>query len=240
MGFPRGGTGRPVRWYIRVIIAARAVPTEQPVVAGCVKNLSSKKRLILLSLAATVITVVAGVQAGAIGTDLRVRGDAIFCLTPEAAAALAEQAVQVEPIAPATASGTCLTLPGAGTMAPDVTSVDIPLTGGMRFTGGGHQLDVTNLRGSASLGAGSTTADVAQDGGPATNVDFVHWPISLSRVSITPTTVSMKDNPVKLTADGTAAFVRAFGAAPTPGDTPLFLFEGKGGLSNPFRNPAKP
>lgn len=204
------------------------------------KKFSSKKRAVLLSCAAAVVIAVAAVQAGAIGTDLHVRGESTFCLTPEAARTLAEQGVVVEPIAPATASGTCLTLPGAGTLAPDVTSADVPLTGGMRFTGGGHRLEVTGLRGHVRFGAGSTSADLAQDGGPVTNVDFVHWPISLSRVSMTPTTVSMKDNPVTLTAEGTAAFVRAFGAGPTAGNAPLWLFEGKGELSNPFRSAAKP
>ncbi|GLX34273.1 hypothetical protein Sros01_03460 [Streptomyces roseochromogenus] len=196
--------------------------------------------MVLLSVAATVVIAVAAVQAGAIGTDLHIRGESTFCLSPEAARALAEQKVEMEPIAPATASGTCVTLPGAGTMAPDITSADIPLTGGMRFTGAGHRLDVTNLRGHVRIGEGSTSADLAKDQEPATNVDFVHWPVSLSRVSLTPTTASMKNNPVTLTPEGTAAFTRAFGAGPTPDGTPLFLFEGKGELSNPFRGSAKP
>lgn len=206
----------------------------------CVKNSSSKKRLILLSVGAAVIAAVAAVQAGAIGSAVPIRGTNTFCLTSEAARTLAEQKVGVEPIAPATASGNCVTLRGTGSLAPDVTSGEGTLTGGVRFTGGGHRLDVTNLQGHIRFGEGSTTADLAQDGGPVANVDFLHWPISLGRVSMTPTTASMKDNPVTLTAAGTAAFARAFGAGPTPGNTPLWLYEGKGELSNPFRSPAKP
>ncbi|MEU9178407.1 HtaA domain-containing protein [Streptomyces sp. NPDC048550] len=223
-----------------MIIAFRAVRVGQLVVAGCVKNSRSKKRFILLSVAATVIAAVAAVQAGAIGSAVQIRGTNTFCLTPEAARTLAEQKVEVEPIAPATASGTCVSMQGTGTIAPDVTSGDGTLTGGMRFTGGGHRLDITNLQGHIRFGEGSTTADLAQDGGPLTNIDFLHWPISLSRVSMTPTTASMKDNPVTLTAKGTAAFTRAFGASPTPGNTPLWRYEGKGELTNPFRSPAKP
>ncbi|MEV6735104.1 MULTISPECIES: HtaA domain-containing protein [unclassified Streptomyces] len=223
-----------------MIIAFRAVRVGQPVVAGCVKNYSVKKRLILLSVAATAIAAVAAVQAGAIGSAFQIRGTNTFCLAPEAARTLTEQKVEVEPIAPATASGTCVTLQGTGTLAPDVTSGEGTLTGGMRFTGGGHRLEVTNLQGHVRFGEGSTSADLAQDGGPVTNVDFAHWPISLSRVSMTPTTASMKDNPVTLTDKGTAAFVHAFGAGPTPGNTPLWSYEGKGELSNPFRSPAKP
>lgn len=230
----------PAGRHIRVIIVGRAVRIEQWIVTGGMRIFSSKKRVVLLSLAATVTIAVAAVQAGAIGTDLHVRGKSIFCLTPEAAQALAAKDIKLLPIAPATTSGNCVTQPGDGTMSPDVTSADIPLAGGIRFESAEHRLDVTNLRGHVRIGQGSTSADVAQDSGAAKNIDFLHWPISLSRVSLTPTTASMKDNPVTLTAAGVAAFTRAFGGSPTSGDAPLFMFEGKGELTNPFGALPKP
>ncbi|MGW7103830.1 HtaA domain-containing protein [Streptomyces sp. NPDC054838] len=197
------------------------------------KSVLSKKRLVVLSAAAVVLGVGA-VQAGAIAADLNLRGAGTFCLSPETARSLATQEVTLEAIAPATARGTCVTMPGTGTLAPDLTGGEVPLEGGMRFKGAGHRLDITKMSGHVRLGEGYNTADVAVDGETAANFDIAHWPVSMSRVSFTPTTVSMKDNPLTLTDAAKKAFAKAFGASPTAEGAPLFLFTGQAEITNPF------
>ncbi|MFF4369469.1 hypothetical protein [Streptomyces sp. NPDC001594] len=194
----------------------------------------SKKRLAVLSTAAVVAVGVAAVQAGAIAADLSLRGTGTYCLSPEAVRTLAVQGVTLEAIAPATVDGTCLSMPGAGTLARDLSGGEVPLEGGMRFSGAGHRLDITNSIGHARIGEGNNTADVAVDDEAATNVDFIHWPLSVSRVSFTPTSVSIKDNPVTLTDAANTAFTKAFGASPTAEGEPLFFFTGQAEITNPF------
>lgn len=181
------------------------------------------------------------VQAGALAVDLNLRGKGTFCLSPEAARTLAAQSVTLEAIAPATVDGTCLTMPGAGTLAPDLTGGEVPLEGGMRFTSAaGHHLDIVRMSGHVRLNEGYNTADVAVDDETAVNLDIAHWPVSMSRVAITPTTVSMKDNPLTLTDAAKTAFTRAFGASPTAEGEPIFLFTGQGEITNPFGRLPKP
>ncbi len=200
----------------------------------------SKKRLVVLSITGAVVLGLGAVQAGALAANLHLRGEGTFCLSPEAARNLAAKRVTLEAIAPATVDGTCVTMPGAGTLAPDLTGGEVPLEGGMRFQGAGHRLDITHMSGHVRINEGYNTADVAVDGGPAANLDIAHWPVSVSRVSITPTTVSMKDNPLTLTDAAKGAFTKAFGAGPTADGEALFLFTGKAEITNPFGGVPKP
>ncbi|OEJ35229.1 hypothetical protein [Streptomyces subrutilus] len=205
------------------------------------KSPGSKKRLVVLSITAAVALGVATVQAGAIAADVNVRGKGAYCLSSDAARNLTAQGVTLEAVAPATIDDTCVTMPGAGTVAPDLTGGQVPLEGGMRFTSAtGHHLDITHMIGHVRIGEGYNTADVAVDNEAAVNLDIAHWPVSMSRVSITPTTASMKDIPLTLTADARAAFIRAFGASPTAKDEPIFLFTGQGAITNPFSQLPKP
>ncbi|MFD9409373.1 HtaA domain-containing protein [Streptomyces sp. NPDC059989] len=201
---------------------------------------NSKKRVVVLALAATAAFGITAVQAGAIGADLPLRGSGTFCLSPNAERTLAAQNVTLEAIAPATSTGNCVTLPGAGNLSPDLSGGEMPLQGGMRFTGSQHRIDVTNLHIHIKIGEGSTSADIAQDGAPATHVDFFHYPVSLDKVSFTPTTVDTKNIPLKLAAPGAAAFTNAFGAGTTAAHDPLFLFDGHAQVTNPFGSLPKP
>ncbi|MFD9333142.1 HtaA domain-containing protein [Streptomyces sp. NPDC060028] len=223
-----------------MIISGWAVRFGWSVVTEGVKFSGSKKRLVVLSITAAVALGVGAVQAGAIAGSLNLRGKGTFCLSPEAARNLAARSVTFEAIAPATVDGTCVTMPGAGTLAPDLTGGEVPLEGGMRFQGSGHRLDITRMSGHVRLNEGYNTADVAVDGGPAANLDIAHWPVSMSRVSMTPTTVSMKDNPLTLTDAAKAAFAQAFGAGPTAEGQALFLFTGKAEITNPFGGLSRP
>ncbi|MEV7729180.1 hypothetical protein AB0P15_31295 [Streptomyces sp. NPDC087917] len=194
----------------------------------------SKKRLLVLCMALTAVLGVTAVQAGAVDVDLKVKGKGVFCLAPAARRALAANGVTLEPIAPATGSGDCVTLPGTGTLKPDLTGGELPLEGGMRFSGAGHRLEATHLVIHVRLGEGSTSADIAQDGAAPTGVSLFHYPIARSSVSLTPTSVTVKDTPLALTAPGTAAFTQAFGSSPTSDGNPLFLFDGNAEIINPF------
>ncbi|MEU9097337.1 HtaA domain-containing protein [Streptomyces sp. NPDC048361] len=204
------------------------------------KIFNSKKRVVVLVLAATSVLGIAAVQAGAIGADLPLRGSGTFCLSPNAERTLTAQNVTLKAIAPATSTGRCVTLPGAGNLSPNLSGGEMPLKGGMRFTGSDHRLDVTNLHIHIKIGEGSTSADVAQDGAPATHVDFFHYPVSLDRVSFTPTTVDTTNIPLKLTAPGAAAFTNAFGTGTTAAHDPLFLFDGHAQVTNPLGGIPKP
>ncbi|MFD3875348.1 hypothetical protein [Streptomyces sp. NPDC058623] len=199
-----------------------------------------KKRLAVLSVAAVVSVGVASVQAGAIGTELKLRGKATFCLSPEAARTLAAQSVTLEAIAPATVSGTCLTMPGTGTLASDISGGELLLQGGMRFAGTGHRLGITNMKSHIRVGEGFDTADVAVDDEPAKNLTIDRWPVSVSRVAISPTSVTAKDNPVTLTDAAKAAFTKAFGASPTAAGEPMFIFTAQAEITNPFGALPKP
>ncbi len=205
-----------------------------------VKIFNSKKRVSLLALAAAAILGATAVEAGAIGSDLPLRGTGTFCLSQEAADALATQGVTLEATALATASGNCVTLPGAGTLSPDLTGGELPLQGGMRFATPGHRLDVTNLRIHVHIDEGSTSADVSQDGAPATTIDLFHYPVSLGRVSFTPTTVDTRNIPLTLTTPATAAFTDTFGDSPVAAGAPLFIFDGHAEVTNPLSGFGKP
>ncbi|MFI5617886.1 HtaA domain-containing protein [Streptomyces sp. NPDC051567] len=203
-------------------------------ISGPVKVLHSKKRVAVLALAVTATLAVTAVQAGAVKADLPLRGTGTVCLTREAVNTLAVQKVTLEATGAATASGNCVTFPGSGTLAPDLTGGELPLQGGLRFSGGGHRLDLTGLVVHIRIGEGRTSADVSQDGAPAKNTDLLRYPVSLSRVSFTPTSVNTKDIPLTLTTPGGAAFTQAFGATPVPTGTPLFTFAGQARITNPF------
>lgn len=217
-----------------MIIGNRPVRFGRSVVTWSVKISGSKKRLAVLSIAAAITLGAAAVQAGAIAANLNLRGKGTYCLSPGAARNLAAQGITLEAIAPATVAGTCLTMPGTGTVARDLSGGEVPLEGGMRFSAPGHRLDITNSIGHVRVGEGNNTADIAVDGGAATNVDFIHWPLSMSRVSFTPTSASLKDNPVTLTDAAKASFSKAFGASPTAQGEPLFFFTGQAEITNPF------
>ncbi|WP_171163722.1 HtaA domain-containing protein [Streptomyces sp. I05A-00742] len=204
------------------------------------KAFTSKKRTVVLALLTATALGIIAVQAGAIGADLPISGSGTFCLSPNAEHTLAAQNVTLEAIAPATRTGNCVTLPGSGTLASDLSSGGGPFQGGMRFADSEHRLDVTNLNIHIKLGEGSTSADVAQDGAAATNVDFFHYPVALDLVSFTPTTVDTKNIPLKLAAPGAAAFTNAFGAGTTAAFDPLFLFDGHAQITNPFAGVPKP
>ncbi|MEV7441303.1 HtaA domain-containing protein [Streptomyces sp. NPDC091204] len=195
------------------------------------KIFSTKKRVAVLSLAAVAVVGAGAIQAGAIGTDLTVRGSGTFCLTSDAARALADQKVALEPTGAATASGNCITLPGSGTVSPTLTGGELPLEGGMRFTSTTHQLDVTKFTIHVRIGEGYTSATVAQDAEPASDIDIFRFPVSLSLVSFTPRSVDTKNAPVMLSSDGAAAFTRAFGAAPVASGKQLFTFDGHGEIT---------
>lgn len=198
------------------------------------KILNSKKRVVVLALAATAALGIAAVQAGAIGADLPLRGNGTFCLSPNAERTLAAQNVTLEAIAPATSNGKCFTLPGAGNLSPDLSGGELPLQGGMRFASPDHRLDLTNLQIHIKLGEGSTSADVAQDGAAATHLDFFRYPVSLDRVSFTPTTVDTTNIPLKLATPGATAFTNAFGTGTTAAHDPFFLFDGHAQVTNPL------
>ncbi|GAB2729256.1 HtaA domain-containing protein [Kitasatospora kifunensis] len=204
------------------------------------KIFATKKRAVILALATTATLGVTAVGAGAIGSELPLRGTGTFCLSPAATQALAARNMTLEAIAPATATGNCVTLPGTGKLAPDLTGGEIPLQGGMRFSTPGHQLDVTNMRIHVHPGQGSTSADVSPDGSPATNIDLFHYPLSLDRVSFTPTTVDTKDFPLSLTDRGATAFTGAFGDSPVTVGEPLFLFTGHAEITNPLDGFSQP
>ncbi|WP_328623108.1 hypothetical protein [Streptomyces sp. NBC_00354] len=99
-----------------------------------------KKRLLVLGTAVAAVLAVTAVQAGAVSVDLRVNGKGVFCLAPDAADALAAQGVTLEAIAPGTAAGTRVTLPGTGTLQPDLTGGGLPLEGGGASPGPGTAL----------------------------------------------------------------------------------------------------
>ncbi|WP_035839269.1 HtaA domain-containing protein [Kitasatospora azatica] len=195
---------------------------------------SSKKRVVLLGLASATVVGLGAIQAGAVTFDLPVRGTGTQCLTPEADRSLAAQNVTLEPIAPATVTNNCLTYPGSGTLSPRLTGGEIPIQGGMSFSGGGHRLDLSNLVVHIRLGEGYTSADVSQDGAPATNIHLLTFPVSPSRVEFTPTTVDTKDIPLRLSAPAAAAFTDAFGESPVEVGETLFTFAGHAEITNPL------
>ncbi|MFI1252862.1 HtaA domain-containing protein [Streptomyces netropsis] len=131
----------------------------------------------------------------------------------------------------ATTNGTCVTMPGTGTISTDLLSGEIPAQGGMRFAGANHKLDVTNLR--LHIGSRTTSADVSVDGGPATNVDFLHYTLDPTKYSVTPTTVSTKPMPLNLTSPGRNAFTTAFAASPVEAGQRLFDFSGEAKFTKP-------
>ncbi len=141
---------------------------------------------------------------------------------------------------PGTAAGTCVTLPGTGTLQPDLTGGELPLEGGLRFSRAGHRLEATHLVIHVRLGEGTTSADLSEDGGAATRSDLFQYPIARSSDALTPTSVGVKRMPQALTAGGTEAFTHAFGSSPTPGSNPLFLFDGNAEITNPFGALPKP
>ncbi|MGW2586228.1 hypothetical protein ACWCYZ_33805 [Streptomyces virginiae] len=202
------------------------------------KIFNSKKRLVLLSLAAAATVGVTAVAAGAVGPGLSLRGHGTLCLVPEAARALEARQVKLEAIAPATAAGNCVTLPGAGTLQPDLTGGEIPLEGGLRFSDAGHRLDVTHVH--LHPGARYASADVAKDGAPASNIDLYRFELSLRTVSVGLRTVDTTPIPVNITAPAAAAFTDAFGASPAAAGAPLFTFEGHGEITNPIGSFPKP
>ncbi|MFD9516818.1 HtaA domain-containing protein [Streptomyces sp. NPDC059979] len=204
------------------------------------KILNSKRRVTVLVLAATAALGVTALEAGAIGPDLPLRGSGTFCLSPDAERTLAAQNVKLEPIAPATANGNCLTLPGSGILKPDLSGGELPLEGGMRFATAEHRLDVTNLRIHIKLGEGSTSADVAQDNETAQHLDFFRYPVSLDRVSFTPRTVDTANIPLKLATPGAEAFTKAFGPGTTAAHDPLFIFGGHSEITNPLGGLPRP
>ncbi|MFF4369481.1 HtaA domain-containing protein [Streptomyces sp. NPDC001594] len=198
------------------------------------KIFNSKKRVAALALTAAALVSITAVQAGAIAADLPVRGKGTVCLTPEAARALVTQGLTFEAIAPATGDGSCVTFPGSGSLSPNLTGGEIPLEGGMRFTARGHQLDLTKVHIHIRLGEGYTSVDAAADGGPAKNIELFRYPVSLNRVTFTPTTVDTKDIPLSLTAPGAAAFTEAFAATPVAAGETLVTFDGHAEITNPF------
>lgn len=218
-----------------------ALPGGPPLVTGGVKILNSKKRVVLLSLAVAATLGATAVQAGAVKADLPLKGSGTVCLTPDAVRALAAQNLILEATGAATAAGDCITFPGSGTLSPDLTGGELPLQGGMRFSGAGHRLDATSLVVHIRLGQGSTSADVSQDGGaPAKNTDLFHYPVALSQVSFTPTTVDTRNVPLNLTTAGVTAFESAFGQSPVAAGTPLFTFDGHAQITNPLGGFPKP
>ncbi|MFI8275533.1 HtaA domain-containing protein [Streptomyces sp. NPDC085929] len=214
-----------------MIITGVAIHGERSVVTRDMKIFKTKKRMVMLSLAACTVVGLCAIEAGAIGSVLSLRGSATFCLSPDAARALADQKVTLEATGPATASGNCVKLPGKGTLKTDLTGGELPLEGGMRFTSADHRLDLSNLNIHIRLGEGYTSADVSQDGAPAANADFLRFPVSPGQVSFTPTSVDTRNNPVKLSPAGTAAFTNAFGATPVLAGAPLFVFDGHGAVT---------
>jgi hypothetical protein len=202
------------------------------------KIFNSKKRLVILSLAATLTLGAAAVEAGAIGPELSLRGTGKFCLTTDAARALAKQNVTLQPIAPATGSGNCVTLPGAGKLSMNLTGGDIPLTGGMRFANADHRLEVTNLH--IHTGKSSTTADFARDGAAPKNVDFLHYEVSTRTISISPGAVDSKSVPLNITSQAATAFTDTFVTTPAGPGTALFVFDGHAEIVNPLSGPLKP
>ncbi|GAB2701241.1 HtaA domain-containing protein [Kitasatospora kifunensis] len=188
--------------------------------------------MVALSFAAAAVVGLGAVEAGAISLDLPVRGTGKQCLVPDAAQNLAAQQVTMEPLAPATVAGGCLSYPGSGTLSPNLTGGDMPIQGGVRFTGAGHTLDLTNLVIHTRLGEGYDSADVSQDGAPATNIHLFHFPVAANLVSFTPTTVDTRNIPLSLTAPAVAAFTNAFGASPVAAGDTMFTFDGHAEITN--------
>ena len=85
---------------------------------------------------------------------------------------------------------------------------------------GASQIDMTHLVVHIRLGEGHTSADISQNESPGKNAEVFRFPVSLSRVTFTPTTVNIKNVPLTLTAEGTTAFTDTFGVAPLSADTP--------------------
>ncbi|MFD4737615.1 HtaA domain-containing protein [Streptomyces sp. NPDC058412] len=201
------------------------------------KIINSKKRLVILSLAAVAALGGTAIAAG-IGPELPLRGSGTFCLSPDAARTLAAQNTTLAAIAPATAADNCVTLPGTGTLSADLLGGEIPLQGGMRFTGAGHQLDVTNVH--IHVGQRTTSADIAQNGAQAKNLDLFHYTLSPSTVAVTPRTVNATSIPLNLTAPGATAFTDTFGSSPAKAGDPLFTFDGRAEFTTPFSHVATP
>ncbi|MBT2493929.1 HtaA domain-containing protein [Streptomyces sp. ISL-96] len=202
-----------------------------------VKIINSKKRLVILSLAAAAALGGTAMAAGA-SPELPLRGSGTFCLAPDAARTLTTQNMSLEAIAPATAADNCVTLPGTGTLSADLLGGDIPLEGGMRFTGAGHQLDVSNVH--IHVGKRSTSADIVQTASAAKNVDFLHYTLSPSTVSVTPRTVNAASIPLNLTTPGAVAFTDALGSSPVKAGEPLFTFDGRAEFTTPFNDVTMP
>ncbi|MCT9091616.1 HtaA domain-containing protein [Streptomyces sp. ASQP_92] len=222
-------------------MACAALRLGRPLVTGGVKIFHSKKRVAALALTAAALVSITAVQAGAFAPSLPVRGKGTVCLTTEAARALTTQGLTFGAVAPATGDGNCVTFPGSGSLSPNLTGGEIPLKGGMRFAGRGHRLDLTNVQIHIRLGEGYTSADAAADGGPAAkNIELFRYPVSLNRVTFTPTTVDTKGIPLSLTAAGGAAFTKAFAATPVAVGKALFTFDGHAEITNPFSGLPKP
>ncbi|MDH6122329.1 hypothetical protein ABH930_006695 [Kitasatospora sp. GAS204A] len=225
---------------IRVITARTAFPCGPPVVAGGMKIFNSKKRVVALSFAAVAVVGAGAVQAGAISIDLPVRGNGKECLVPAAAQALTDQQVTMEPIAPATVTGGCLSYPGSGTVSPNLTGGEMPIQGGVRFTGAGHTLELTNMVIHTRLGEGYTSADLSQDGAPATNITLFKFPVSPSLVTFTPTTVDTRNIPLSLSAPAATAFTNTFGSSPVAAGDTMFTFDGHAEITNAPSFPTLP
>ncbi|MEU9194574.1 HtaA domain-containing protein [Streptomyces hundungensis] len=198
--------------------------------------LRTKKRIAALSLTATAVITLGAIQAEALVLNVPVRGKATQCLAPEAERVLAAQKVQMESIGSASVSGSCLTYTGTGTVSPKLTGGKIPIDGGMRFANAGHRLEITNMTVNIKLGTGYTSADVSQDGAPRTNITLFSFPVSLSDVTFTPTTVETKGVPVSLAKAGDQAFTKAFGNDVAAAGSPLFIFRARGEITSPLAN----
>ncbi|MFD9406499.1 hypothetical protein ACFWBN_05650 [Streptomyces sp. NPDC059989] len=123
-------------------------------------------------------------------------------------------------------------IPGAGTLQPDLTGGEIPLEGGLRFSDAGHRLDVTHVH--LHPGARYAGADVAKDGALASNIDLYRFELSLKTGSVGLRTVDTTPIPVNIAAPAAEAFTNAFGACPAAAGAPLFTFEGHGEITNPI------
>jgi hypothetical protein len=159
-------------------------------------------------------------------------GTANFCLDPAAQSNLG--AIGLSAGAPAqlitTAPQPCVTThvtEGAVTLG--LTDGDFPFHGTITFTRAADQAKITFSEIKVTFGVlGSATAVV--DGDAAHPITLLTFTAPLTSIMTDGRYLIAHDVPLNLTADGAAAFAKAFGTSPVAGGKPLFIGTGYGQL----------
>jgi hypothetical protein len=169
--------------------------------------------------------------AAAVGVLIPIRGTGTFCLTPAAAAGLAERHVALTALAPATLDTTgptpCVTFPTAGgSVAPDISAGTVRADGGMSFTRSGDpaRLDFTDL--TSDITTDTFTSQMSVNGGAPAETGFLRYDIGPAYAGVTPSAITVTDAPATLAPAAADAFTATLGTAPTPADAPMFSIDG--------------